>query len=222
MQNAIIFDMDGTLFQTHLILGGALEQTFEKLRAESLWVGETPLEKYKEIMGVPLEVVWETLCPQHSPAIREQSNKWFQHFLIEQIHAGQGALYKGVSETLQELSKDFPIYIASNGQPDYLQAIVAQYELNRWIEKVYSIEQIASRNKSLLVQQIIVENHIGCGFVVGDRLSDFQAANDNGLQSIGVNFDFAQEEELVEAHFVVENFPAILGIIQGRNLCDLA
>ncbi|MEG0385120.1 MAG: HAD hydrolase-like protein [Solibacillus sp.] len=216
MQNAVIFDMDGTLFQTHLILEGALEQTFEKLRDELLWEGPTPLEKYKEIMGVPLEVVWETLCPQHSFIIRERSNEWFQQFLVQQIQEGRGGLYEGVIETLQQLSKDYPIYIASNGQPAYLQAIVTHYELDRWIKKVYSIEQIASRDKSLLVHKVIEENNVANGFVIGDRLSDFQAAKDNHLQSIGVRFDFAQQQELETADFVVEQFSAILAIIKSK------
>ncbi|MEK4425607.1 HAD hydrolase-like protein [Solibacillus sp. FSL K6-1523] len=214
MQNAIIFDMDGTLFQTHLILEGALEQTFEKLRAESLWVDSTPIEKYKEIMGVPLAVVWETLCPQHSFVIRERSNEWFQQFLVQQIEAGRGGLYEGVTETLQQLSEDLPIFIASNGQPAYLQAIVTHYGLDRWIKKVYSIEQIASRDKSLLVHKVIEENKLVRGYVIGDRLSDFQAAKDNNLQSIGVRFDFAQQQELETADFVVDQFSAVLPIIK--------
>lgn len=45
-----IFDMDGTLFQTNLILTPALEETFQMLRDKGLWEGETPLERYEAIM----------------------------------------------------------------------------------------------------------------------------------------------------------------------------
>lgn len=37
MSRAIIFEMDGTLFQTNLILEPALEVTFDVLRKENLW-----------------------------------------------------------------------------------------------------------------------------------------------------------------------------------------
>lgn len=77
MKKAIIFDMDGTLFQTNLILEPALSATFDVLRAKGLWQGETPIEKYREIMGVPLSVVWETLCPMHTLETREESNALF-------------------------------------------------------------------------------------------------------------------------------------------------
>ena len=63
MNPAVIFDVDGTLFQTNLILEPALESTFEQLRQKEQWTGTTPIEKYREIMGVPLPVVLGNIMP---------------------------------------------------------------------------------------------------------------------------------------------------------------
>lgn len=213
MTSAIIFDMDGTLFKTDLILEPALEATFEKLRMENLWNDKTPIEKYREIMGVPLSVVWETLCPEHTIEVRNNSNILFHDELINQINMGQGALYEGVEESLAQLSKQYPLYIASNGQTPYLQAIMVKYQLNRFIKNVYSIDLIPSGNKSELVQLVKSENGIENGFVVGDRSSDIKAAFDNDLKSIGVRFDFAQEEELKKAHYVIDQFNEVLNLV---------
>ena len=213
MQTAIIFDMDGTLFQTNLILEPALEHTFEHLRQQELWSGATPIEQYREIMGVPLEVVWKTLCPDHSDKIRERSNQYFQAALIKEILQGNGALYHNVESTLQELSESYPLFIASNGETAYLQAIVAYYNLDRWIKKCYSIDIIPSSNKSRLVERIIKEQDIHSGVVVGDRASDINAAIDNKLTAIAVNFDFAQLDEIKKAHYIVENFPQLNDIL---------
>ena len=144
MTSAVIFDMDGTLFQTNLILEPALEVTFEQLRQHGQWNRATPIEAYREIIGVPLHVVWETLCPEHSPQMREQSNALFQAALIEQINLGNGALYDGVLQVLMELAQTKPLFIASNGQTEYLQAIAKKYELTNWIKGIYSIDSIAS------------------------------------------------------------------------------
>lgn len=215
MNSAVIFDMDGTLFQTNLILEPALEATFEQLRQKGQWTGTTPIEKYRDIMGVPLPVVWETLCPEHSPQIREQSNPLFQLALIEQIKMGNGALYEGVKSTLTKLAQTQLLFIASNGQNDYLQAIAETYNLTKWIKGIYSIDLITSGNKSVLVATVLKENDILNGFVVGDRSSDIQAALDNDLLSIGVRFDFAQEKELEKAEYVVNQFADILAIIES-------
>lgn len=54
MLQSIIFDMDGTLFQTDKILEWSLEDTFNHLRALNKWDRATPLDQYRQIMGVPL------------------------------------------------------------------------------------------------------------------------------------------------------------------------
>lgn len=213
MKKAMIFDMDGTLFQTDLILEPALEATFDVLRLNHLWEGKTPIEQYRVIMGVPLPVVWETLCSNHSLDIRRNSNKIFQQKLIELIKAQKGALYEEVEDTLETLSQKYPIFIASNGEVEYLQAIVETYHLDRFIRGTYSIQQIASGNKSDLVKLVKETNKIEEGYVVGDRSSDINAAKDNALIAIGVKFDFAQEEELKQADYVVNHFKEILDIV---------
>nr|WP_242637736.1 MULTISPECIES: hypothetical protein [Bacillaceae] len=66
MPQSLIFDMDGTLFQTDKILELSLDDTFEHLRSMKKWDSVSPIDKYREIMGVPLPKVWETLLPNHS------------------------------------------------------------------------------------------------------------------------------------------------------------
>lgn len=213
MNRAIIFDMDGTLFQTNLILEPALEATFNVLRKEKLWNMKTPIEQYRKIMGVPLPVVWETLLPNHSIEIRNKSNDYFHNHLIDLIRNQQGALYDDVEFTLNELSKKHPLFIASNGQIEYLKAIVETYNLERFIQRTYSIQLIEPGDKSALVQMVKTENQIREGYVIGDRASDISAAKDNNLIAIGVNFDFAQEDELKKANYVVNNFKEILELV---------
>jgi len=205
MKKAIIFDMDGTLFQTNLILEPALTATFDVLRTKGLWQGDTPIEQYREIMGVSLPVVWETLCPMHTLEVRKASNALFHDKLIELIIDGKGALYPNAEQALAVLANDYHLYIASNGQKEYLQAIVDTYKLNRYIEGTYSIQSIPSGHKSDLVKSVVEQNAIQAGAVVGDRASDIQAALDNQLFSIGVRFDFAQDAELQKAHVVIDN-----------------
>ncbi|MDM5250682.1 HAD hydrolase-like protein [Lysinibacillus sp. G4S2] len=215
MKKVIIFDMDGTLFQTNLILEPALSATFDVLRAKGLWQGDTPIETYREIMGVPLPVVWETLCPMHTVEIREESNALFHVKLIEQIRNRQGALYPNAEQTLATLAENYHLFIASNGQVEYLQAIVETYQLQRFIKGTYSIQSVSSGHKSDLVKKVIEENDILGGAVVGDRSSDIQAARDNQLLSVGVRFDFAQEIELQNADIVIDNLNELLYLKLG-------
>lgn len=198
--------MDGTLFQTDKILELSLDDTFNHLRSLKKWNDLTPIDTYREIMGVPLPKVWETLMPNHSIKEREQTDAYFLERLIENISRGKRALYPNVKEIFSYLEdNDFSIYIASNGLMDYLKAIVDYYNLDRWITETFSIQQIDSLNKSDLVGSVKEKYGITNGAVVGDRLSDITAAKDNNLVSIGCNFDFAQEDELSQADIVIDD-----------------
>ncbi|WP_405156200.1 HAD-IA family hydrolase [Paenibacillus sp. FSL K6-0108] len=214
---SLIFDMDGTLFQTDRILETSLHDTFNHLRSKGLWEEHTPIEKYREIMGVPLPIVWETLLPGCSDQIRQQANEWFHEKLIANIEAGQGALYPYVEEFFQYCKgKGIPIYIASNGQTEYLNSIVNYYHLDEWVTETFSIQQISSQNKSDLVRSIVEKYKITKGMVIGDRLSDIKAAKDNDLISIGCNFDFAQADELAQADRVIdsiEELETLIGVL---------
>lgn len=198
--------MDGTLFQTNKILEDSLEDTFHHLKKMNLWEKETPIEKYREIMEVPLPVVWETLLPNHTTEVRSQTNEIFHEKLIENINKGKGALYPYVEEIFSFLKNNhYSIFIASNGLTEYLRAIVNYYNLNQWVTETFSIEQIQTQDKADLVQTIIRNYKIEKGAVVGDRLSDIRAVKSNGLMAIGCNFDFAQDEELSQADFVIDD-----------------
>jgi adenosylhomocysteine nucleosidase len=203
---AIIFDMDGTLFQTDKILELSLDDTFNHLKLLGEWDTGTPIEKYREIMGVPLQIVWETLLPLHSNQIRERANVIFHERLIENIRKGQGALYPKVVEALTFLKDTgFTIFIASNGLTEYLKAIVDYYDLDTWVTETFSIQQIDSLDKGELVKVIVDKYSITSGAVVGDRLTDINAAKANGLLAIGCNFDFAKVEELAVADLVIDD-----------------
>lgn len=214
MVQSLIFDMDGTLFQTDKILEISLEDTFNQLRSLNKWNKETPIDKYREIMGVPLPKVWEALLPNHSNEERKQTDAYFLGKLIQNIRSGKGALYPNVMEVFSFLKGNHcSIYIASNGLTEYLNAIVTYYHLDNWVTETCSIEQIDSLNKSDLVQSIVKKYSITDAAVVGDRLSDIQAAKDNGLVAIGCNFDFAREDELSQADIVIDDLIELKTIV---------
>ncbi|MDI2586244.1 HAD hydrolase-like protein [Psychrobacillus sp. NEAU-3TGS] len=218
MLQSFIFDMDGTLFQTDKILEISLEETFNYLRSLNKWDTITPIDKYREIMGVPLPKVWEALLPNHSDEVRQQTDAYFLQRLIENIRSGKGALYPNVKEVLEFLKEsNCSIFIASNGLTDYLNAIVHYYNLDNWVTETFSIQQIQTLNKSDLVKNIIEKYKISNAAVVGDRLSDINAAKENDLIAIGCNFDFAKEDELAQAVWVIDDLNELKTIFIHQN-----
>ncbi|SFC91204.1 Phosphoglycolate phosphatase, HAD superfamily [Bacillus sp. OV322] len=218
MSQSVIFDMDGTLFQTDKILELSLDDTFNHLRSLNKWNEGTPIDKYRNIMGIPLPKVWEALLPDHLQEEREQTDAYFLDRLVGNIKSGKGALYPHTEEIFRYLREnDYSIYIASNGLIKYLQAIVSYYHLDKWVTETFSIQQIPTLNKGDLVQSIIKKYDIKKAAVIGDRLSDINAAKDNGLTSIGCNFDFAQADELAQADYVINDLIELKEILPDLN-----
>lgn len=211
---AVIFDMDGTLFQTGTVLEQSLEEAFAVLRERGDWQGAAPIEEYQNIMGVPLPAVWKALLPGKSDETKREMDSYFLERLIANISEGKGALYPDVREVFAVLAAEgYRIFIASNGLVRYLAAIVEYYGLDEWVAETFSIEQAATLDKGELVRMIIEKYDVTEGAVVGDRLSDIRAAKANGLFAVGCRFDFAQEQELKEADAVIDGLVELQKIL---------
>ena len=215
MEKAIIFDMDGTLFKTELILESALTRTLSRLDSDSIGYRENPIQKYNEIMGVPLEEVWRVLLVNPTTESINYANQIFQDSLIEDIKSGIGSLHDELKEALDYLlTRGFKLYIASNGDTDYLKAIYDTYDLGKYFTDFFSINEVTTSSKSDLVAYIIDKENIQIKYIVGDRLSDFQATKDNGVKSIGCKFYFSKIEELDTADHVIESLSQLKEIIE--------
>lgn len=161
----------------------------------------------------------ETLLPNHSNEVRKQTDAYFLERLIENINCGKVALYQNLKEVFDYLKENnYSIYIASNCLVKYLQAIVNYYNLDNWVTETFSIQQIKTLDKGYLVKAIIEKYDIRNAVVVGDRLSDINAAKDNGLTAIGCNLDFAQEDELAQADFVIDNLIELKTILPNVKI----
>ena len=215
---AVIFDMDGTLFQTNKILGSSLERTFEVLRSEGNWQGEAPLAVYQKTMGVPLKVVWETLLPNHAESIRNQADKLFLEYLNQEIKEGKGQLYPKVIETLSLFKQHgIPLFIVSNGLEKYLEEICTYFQLHEYLTDIYSVEKSLIGSKTDGVHMLLKDYKIEEAVLVGDRKSDIEAAKENGLVAVGCHFGFAAVNELADADFLIKDFLDLQAFVFKRQ-----
>lgn len=212
---AALFDMDGTILKTETIVESAFEATFETLRSEGKWVGETPLDHYRSILGVTLEQVWIEVMPNASDEVRREADQLLLSYLIEELKNGHGELYEGVKETLAELSEmGIPLFIASNGLEPYIDAIVEAEGLQTIFQDLYSAGRFGTKSKTELVSMLLNEYEIQFGVFIGDRKGDIVAGSQNGLTTIGCQFGFAQSNELEGADHIVTEFSKVGEIIK--------
>ncbi|WP_046215559.1 HAD hydrolase-like protein [Paenibacillus wulumuqiensis] len=216
---AMMFDMDGTLFETETVLLPAYHNTFEILREEGLYHGETPPDEIiLGCLGMLLEDIWARVMPGAEPRTIARANQLLLDLQLDGMRAGTSRLYPHVMETLTYLHEQgVRLFIASNGLEGYVKGIVEVHEIGSLLEGVYSAGEYQTASKVDLVGLLLDNHTIDSAWMVGDRSSDVEAGLKNGQTVIGCNYaDFGDTSELEGADVIITSFD------QLRQLYDEA
>jgi phosphoglycolate phosphatase-like HAD superfamily hydrolase len=189
----VLFDIDGTLFQTDRVTIPAVQQTLSQFGC-LVPDAETICRR----IGSP---VWEyhawlaRQCPADLAATIVAATDARELALI----AEAGALYPGVCETLDHLSTAGAILAAySNGPENYVAAILDTFGLHRLLSAV-RVRGNAPNGKEAMIGQIMEMFPTHRTVVVGDRKEDITAAHANGALAVGALYGFGAANELQDA-----------------------
>ena len=131
MKTGIIFDMDGTLWDSASQVAAAWSTvTVPKLGKEV-----TKEDMYRT-MGMPMDKLAKAIFPDHELSvllpILEESYQVENDYLSK-----HGAtLYPHLVETLHTLSEKYPLYIVSNCQEGYIEAFLSYYKFGGYFQDV--------------------------------------------------------------------------------------
>lgn len=189
--NAIIFDMDGTMWDTTAAILPVWNEVLRKYPKEtSKQISKTEMDSY---MGKTLEQIAQLSLPEldikRSVEILSECCKTECKYLEE-----QGAIiYPKLIETLKELKDEYTLLIVSNCQDGYIQSFLTYYNL--W--DVFADIEFAGRTRKTKGENIcliIERNGIDKAVYVGDTQSDFDAAKFAGVDFIFAEYGFGSAE----------------------------
>ncbi|WP_410512000.1 HAD hydrolase-like protein [Paenibacillus sp. BR2-3] len=212
---AMVFDMDGTLFQTESLLLPAYHKMFDILREEGLYSGPTPPEeRILSSLGMVLEQIWKNVMPEADEAVHRRADQLLLQLEIEGLEAGGTLLYPKVVETLRALKeRGIRLFVASNGLKDYIHSIVVVHELKDLFEDLYSAGGQGTATKVELLRLLLDNHGISNAWMVGDRSSDVEAGKGNGQTVIGCAYaGFGREDELKGSDVIISSFDELLNL----------
>lgn len=215
---AMIFDLDGTLFQTETLLLPAYHAMFDTLKAEGTYTGETPDESLiLGSLGMLLEQIWQRVMPDADIQVHRRADELLLQYQIDRLRGGEGQMYEEVAATLAELRRQgIRLFVASNGLEAYVKGVIEQKELAPLFEGLYSAGEFQTRSKVDLVRRLMETYGVNTAWMVGDRSSDVEAGLENGLTVIGCDYaGFRKEGELEGAHAVISKFSDLLTLIEA-------
>ena len=187
--NLVIFDIDGTLFQTACVTVPAVQQAFVAF-------GLTPpsSEAICSFFGRPVEDYesWlASLCPAGiAMELVDTANALELRFIRE-----YGKLYPGTREVLSELKAGgYALALCSNGPEPYVEAFVRDHGLGDFFVEVYARGTRYS-DKEEMVGLILKGVGTPRFVLVGDRREDIEAAHTHGGFGIAAVYGFGNPEE---------------------------
>jgi len=189
----IIFDVDGTLFQTAKVTVPAVQRT---LAAQGL--PEPDAASVCAHIGRPVEEYLEwlaSLCPPGRAAeIVDAANR-----LELDLIGAEGELFPGMREALDELQAEGHVLaICSNGPDDYVNEFLDAHDMRRYLT-IVRIRGTRYSGKEAMIREILERVSLRPAIVVGDRDDDVSAAHANGALVIAVSYGFGSAEELAGA-----------------------
>ncbi len=178
--DALIFDLDGTLWDTTKPVTRAWNEVALE-RADLPSVTEAQVQS---VMGLPpLEAIQQLLGGQDPSKVKEAAAA-FQEREIALLR--DTYLYPGVSTGLAELAKHYPLYLVSNCEVEYL----ARFFEITGLKKLFRDSECLGNTgepKAYNISMVCRRNKVSRGVYVGDTAGDQIAA-----RAAGVDFYFAQ------------------------------
>lgn len=217
LPEAMLFDLDGTLFKTETLLETVHRRVFETLREEGLYTAEEPpVERLLGSLGMLLEHIWQRVMPDGSPEAHARANELLLRYELEELEAGRGELYPDVPETLRKLrEKGIRLFVASNGLEDYVKEVPRLRGIADLFEAFYSAGEYGTATKVELVRILLGKHGIRSAWMVGDRSSDVEAGKGNGLFVVGCDYaGFRREGELDGADAVIGRFAELAELVE--------
>ncbi|MFZ4453139.1 HAD family hydrolase [Salibacterium aidingense] len=217
--NTLIFDMDGTLFDSRELLSQAIENTLQYGVEQGMYSDQGWTEQDRVgIIGEPFYPGFRKLLPGVSENILENLEPVLDRFLLTEMDKGAGELFPEVKETLQKLADEgYQLYVASNGNAEYVPAALEREGLAPLFRGIYSVQQYQAGNKINLVRMIL-DDAGADAVMIGDRSSDIEAGKENGLLVIGCRYGFGSEEEVAAADELVDSMADLPGLLKEKHI----
>lgn len=191
MIDSIIFDVDGTLWDSTDTVARAWNRILQQ---------ETDLEP--TITGNTLKGLFGRLLPDIAAVLFEKYPRERQLTLIDlccaeehrELLAHPAAVYDTLEETLEILSKRYPLFIVSNCQAGYIEVFLEATGLGRYFQD-HLCPGDTGQAKAENIAAIAAKHGLKAPVYVGDTAGDQKACKKAGVPFVFASYGFGSAEQ---------------------------
>lgn len=190
MKKGIIFDMDGTLWDS---AAGVAESWNEAILAYGYERKPLTAGDIQSVMGKTMEDIADILFPELNVMQRKELLDLCCRLENDYLRRHGGVLYPDIRKTMEKLKVNYHLYIVSNCQAGYIEAFLDYYKFHDLIEDIECYgnnDKPKGENIALLYQK----NNLEDAVYVGDIQGDYDASMSAGVRFIHAGYGFGKVE----------------------------
>lgn len=184
MYKNIIFDLDGTLWDSRNQIIDAWKSVFPDINVSSV-------DELNNLMGKTTEDFMNFLFPNCDKTEAINNMDKLEKAEVSYLNINGANVYTNTINTINSLSSNHKLFIVSNCQSGYIESFLTYYNLS---DKFIDIECNGNTklSKSENINLIITRNKLNPNETcyVGDTLSDLNAAINNNIKFIWAKYGF--------------------------------
>lgn len=195
----IIFDLDGTLIDTH-------NGIFNSVRYAEKKMGLPPTkeENLVNFLGPPPAKIYQSLYDLNEQESIEATNYHRDYGSRHAIY--EARLYSGVSETLGRLlAENLRLAVATLKRQTIAEKILSLYGIDKYFVYVAGMNEMETCTKADLIRQICNKEGITeleDVLMVGDSWYDYEGARETGVEFLGVSYGFGFDSTKPDVIFI--------------------
>ncbi len=199
MNYGIIFDLDGTLWDSSEQVAGAWSVILSRRsetdkRVRSLVTGED----MRGYMGKTMEVIAALMLPDTDEKTRLEIMDECGEYENEYLSGHGGKLYPDLERELDRLSKSFKLFIVSNCQSGYIETFLEYHKLGKYFAD-FECPGGTGLAKAENIRIIMERNSLDRAVYVGDTQGDLDASDSAGVPFIHAAYGFGTVNKEVPA-----------------------
>lgn len=199
MKKGIIFDMDGTLWDSSTEVAFSWSKAIE---SSSITNRSLTKEDLMSVMGKPMDELMAALFPELTAEKQRELLNLCGEVENQYLKEYGAKLYPEVEKTLADLSEDYFLAIVSNCQCGYIEAFLEHYGFGKYIGDIqcFGMNEVP---KGENIRLVVERNGLEEAVYVGDIQGDYEASKMAGIGFIHAAYGFGEIEEDVPR---IENF----------------